>query len=100
VIVQIGVHEKKSREFVHLLHKLTGARVDFFPRSAQTLATSVICLLGTGYLFYVIPKAFLPVGDSSFALGVFVAQEGTSPDEMHKHQEEVESVLHANPAVD
>src|SRR5207253_5302136 len=45
-------------------------------------------------------KAFLPVGDSSFALVVFVAQEGTSPYEMHKHQEEVESVLHANPAVD
>ncbi|PYU55020.1 MAG: acriflavine resistance protein B [Acidobacteria bacterium] len=65
-----------------------------------SLATWVICLAGTGYLFYIIPKAFLPVGDSSFALGVFVAQEGTSPYEMHKHQEEVESVLHANPAVD
>src|SRR5947199_10680082 len=65
-----------------------------------SLATWVICLAGTGYLFYIIPKAFLPVGDSSFALGVFVAQEGNSPYEMHKHQEEVESVLHANPAVD
>ena len=65
-----------------------------------SLATWVLCLAGTGYLFYIIPKAFLPVGDSSFALGVFVAQEGTSPYEMHKHQEEVESVLHVNPAVD
>ena len=65
-----------------------------------SLAIWFLCLLGTAYMFYTVPKAFLPVGDSSFALGVFIAQEGTSPDEMHKHQEQVESVLHANPAVD
>src|SRR6266853_396706 len=65
-----------------------------------SLVTWVICLAGTGYLFYIIPKAFLPVGDSSFALGVFVAQEGTSHYEMHTHQMQVEEVLHTNPAVD
>jgi HAE1 family hydrophobic/amphiphilic exporter-1 len=65
-----------------------------------SLATWVVCLLGTGYLFYIVPKSFLPVGDSSFALGVFIAQEGTSHYEMHTHQMEVEDVLHANPAVD
>ena len=65
-----------------------------------SLAIWVICLAGTGYLFYIVPKAFLPVGDSSFVLGVFIAQEGSSPDVMHQHQEEVEKVLHANPALD
>src|SRR5204863_2088707 len=55
---------------------------------------------GTGYLFYFIPNAFLPVGDSSFALGVFFFFKQKTAYEMHKHQEEVESVLHANPAVD
>jgi len=65
-----------------------------------SLAIWVVCLLGTVYFFYVVPKAFLPVGDSSFALGVFVAQEGTSHYEMHTHQMQVEEVLHANPAVD
>jgi HAE1 family hydrophobic/amphiphilic exporter-1 len=65
-----------------------------------SLAIWVVCLLGTGYLFYIVPKAFLPIGDSSFALGVFIAQEGTSHYEMHTHQIEVEDVLHANPAVD
>jgi len=33
----------------------------------------------TGYLFYTIPKGFLPIGDSSFTRGVLVAQEGASP---------------------
>jgi len=35
----------------------------------------VICLAGTGYFFYILPKAFLPVGDSSFICGVLVAPE-------------------------
>ncbi len=46
----------------------------------------VVCLAGTGYLFYVVPKSFLPVGDSSFIRGVLVAQEGSSPDQMHAYQ--------------
>ena len=65
-----------------------------------SLAIWVVCLLGTVYFFYTVPKAFLPIGDSSFALGVFVAQEGTSHYEMHTHQMQVEEVLHTNPAVD
>ena len=31
----------------------------------------------------------MPVGDSSFIRGVFVAQEGSSPDQMHAYQEQV-----------
>ena len=65
-----------------------------------SLATWVFCLAGTAYLFAIVPKSFLPVGDSSFVLGVFVAQEGSSPAVMHQHQEEVEKVLHNNSAVD
>jgi hydrophobic/amphiphilic exporter-1 (mainly G- bacteria), HAE1 family len=65
-----------------------------------SLVIWVVCLLGTVYLFSVVPKAFLPIGDSSFALGVFIAQEGTSHYEMRTHQIQVEDVLHANPAVD
>jgi HAE1 family hydrophobic/amphiphilic exporter-1 len=60
----------------------------------------VICLAGTLYLFNLIPKGFLPVGDSSFIQGVFIAQEGSSPSQMHAYQAQVEDVLHANPAVD
>jgi HAE1 family hydrophobic/amphiphilic exporter-1 len=59
-----------------------------------------ICLAGTAYLFYVIPKSFLPVGDSSFIRGVMVAQEGSSPNQMHAYQTQAEVVMHANPAVD
>jgi hydrophobic/amphiphilic exporter-1 (mainly G- bacteria), HAE1 family len=59
-----------------------------------------ICLVGTAYLFYIVPKSFLPVGDSSFIRGVMVAQEGSSPNQMHAYQTQAETVMHANPAVD
>ena len=58
------------------------------------------CLAGTGYFFYVVPKAFLPIGDSSFVRGVFVAQEGSSPEQMHVYQLQSEEALHSDPAVD
>src|SRR5262249_4081674 len=59
----------------------------------------VLCLVGTGYLFYTVPKSFLPVGDSSFIRGVLVAQEGSSPDQMHAFQSQAETIMRANPAV-
>src|SRR6202008_3433314 len=59
-----------------------------------------ICFLGTGYLFYTVPKSFLPVGDSSFIRGVLVAQEGSSPEQMHAYQTAAEKVMRANPAVE
>lgn len=58
-----------------------------------------ICLFGTYWLFTHIPQTFLPTGDSSFIRGVMIAQEGSSPDTMHNYQQQLEDVLHADPAV-
>ena len=72
----------------------------FFLRNRWISAvTWVVCLAGTAFFFYILPKAFLPVGDSSFIRGVMVAQEGSSPAQMHAYQSEAEKVLQANPAV-
>src|SRR5258707_6243361 len=60
----------------------------------------VLCLGGTVYLFNIVPKALLPIGDSSFIQGVFIAQEGSSPTQMHQYQAQIEEILQANPAVD
>ena len=107
LLAQRGEHVKKPwmERVIGGIEKrvlaLYGSSLWFFLRHRWiSLATWVLCLAGTIYLFNVVPKAFLPVGDSSFSLGVFVAQEGTSPGEMHKHQEEVEKILHENSAVD
>lgn len=77
-----------------------GRSLWFFLRHRWISAvTWVICLAGTGYLFYTIPKSFLPVGDSSFIRGVLVAQEGSSPDQMHALQTQAENIMRSNPAV-
>ena len=60
----------------------------------------VVCLAGTVYFFSIVPKSFLPVGDSSFIRGVLVAQEGSSPDQMHAYQTAAEKIMRANPAVE
>ena len=71
----------------------------FLRRRWISAAVWVVCLAGTAYLFYVVPKAFLPVGDSSFIRGVMVAQEGSSPNQMHAYQSQAEKIMKANPAV-
>ena len=80
---------------------LYGRSLWFFLRHRWiSLVTWVVCLAGTGYLFYSVPKSFLPIGDSSFIRGVLVGQEGSSPNQMHTYQTEVEKVLQANSAVE
>ena len=59
----------------------------------------VACMVGTGWLLYTIPRSFLPIGDSSFVRGIMIAQEGTSPEQMRKYQQQAEAVLHKNEAV-
>src|SRR5262247_1580927 len=59
----------------------------------------VICLAGTVWLFVLVPKAFLPPGDSSVIFGAFIAAEGSSPQQMHALQDRVDHVLQNDPNV-
>ena len=61
--------------------------------------TWVVCLAGTVVFFRAVPKAFLPPGDSGVVTGVFVAREGSSPEQMHSIQDRVDEVLLHNPNV-
>jgi HAE1 family hydrophobic/amphiphilic exporter-1 len=59
----------------------------------------VVCLAGTIGLFMLVPKAFLPVGDSSFIWGVMIGREGSSPEQMRALQDQAEGVLRQDPSV-
>jgi HAE1 family hydrophobic/amphiphilic exporter-1 len=92
--------ERVFGAFEHRVLDVYGRYLWFFLRNRWISAAAwVICLAGTAYLFYIVPKAFLPVGDSSFIRGVLVAQEGSSPEQMHAYQTEAEKIMKANPAV-
>ena len=58
-----------------------------------------ICLAGTIWLFMIVPKTFLPPGDSSVIFGAFIAQEGSSPKQMREYQDQVDKMLHNDPNV-
>src|SRR5215510_12486687 len=58
-----------------------------------------ICLAGTIWLFMLVPKTFLPPGDSSVIFGAFIAQEGSSPKQMREYQSRVDKMLQNDPNV-
>ncbi|MDR1435273.1 MAG: efflux RND transporter permease subunit [Puniceicoccales bacterium] len=55
-----------------------------------------ICTVATYFVFMQLPKTFLPEGDSGIMMGVFIAKEGTSPQQMHCYQDQVRGVLTKN----
>ena len=59
----------------------------------------VVCLAGTVWFFMIIPKAFLPVGDSSFIWGVMIGREGSSPQQMRALQDQADGILRQDPGV-
>ena len=58
------------------------------------------CAAGLWYFFTALPFTLLPTGDSGVIRGLFVMQEGTSPEQQRKLQDQLDPVLQANPAVD
>jgi HAE1 family hydrophobic/amphiphilic exporter-1 len=60
----------------------------------------VVCLVGTVYLFMLVPKTFLPPGDSGVIFGAFIAREGSSPKQMREYQNRVDEMLHNDPNVE
>jgi len=64
-----------------------------------SVAAYVLCGAGVVYLMMHLPTSFLPVGDSSFSFGVFVAPTGTSPDQMKVYQSKVEDILNKDESV-
>jgi HAE1 family hydrophobic/amphiphilic exporter-1 len=58
------------------------------------------CGLGLWYFFTALPFTLLPTGDSGVIRGLFVMQEGTSPQQQRQLQDKLDPILQANPAVD
>ena len=78
-----------------------GRSLDWFLRRRWVSAGIwAVCLAGTVALFIVVPKTFLPEGDSGVVNGVFIAQEGSSPQQMQALQEKVSQAVRDEPTVD
>src|SRR5204862_7249752 len=64
-----------------------------------TIPCSLSCILCLDYFFTHLPFTQLPVRDSGFARGVFIAQEGASPEQMRAFQKQVNEKVQAEPSI-
>ena len=66
---------------------------------AVTMLVSVLLLIGTGYLFTIVPTGFLPSEDQGRFMVNTEAAQGISYDDMSRHQMQVASLLAKDPNV-
>ena len=66
---------------------------------AVTMLASVLLLVGTGYLFTIVPKGFLPSEDQGRFMVNTEAAQGISYDDMARHQKQVADVIESDPNV-
>ncbi len=64
------------------------------------LLLSLALMAWTGYLFYIIPKGFLPSEDTGRISAVTEAAQGISFDSMKQHQQALAEILRKNPNVE
>ena len=100
-----GVKQNFVERFVGRIEKAVlrvyGKSLWWFLRHRWISAlTWVACMVGTVLLFMAVPKAFLPIGDSSFTIwGVMIGKEGSSPSQMQQLQDQAAVLMRENPAV-
>jgi len=64
-----------------------------------TVMLSFILLIATGYLFYVLPKGFIPSYDAGRLFGLTMAGQDISFDSMVEHQQALNKILLKEPAI-
>src|SRR5882757_5649238 len=92
--------EKWTGDFIQRVIVGYGRWLDkFLDRAWLTAPILLVCILGLWFFFTHLPFTLLPVGDSGSARGVFIAQEGASPEQMRAFQKLVNEKIIADPSV-
>lgn len=99
---------KEKNKIEKFSERLNEALVSRYERSLKWVLThriivflgGVACFLLTGYLFVALPKNFLPPDDIGFIRAATHSSDATSPFQMTKYQQQVDSIVSKNPYVD
>ncbi len=92
--------EKWTSDFIQRVIAGYGKALDkFLDRAWLTVPILLGCILGLWFFFTHLPFTLLPPGDSGFIRGVFIAQEGSSPAQMHAYQQQVNQKLKDDPNI-
>src|SRR5881227_40436 len=92
--------ETWTSAFIQRVIAAYGRALDkFLDRAWLTVPILLVCIIGLWFFFTHLPFTLLPVGDSGFARGVFIAQEGSSPAQMRAFQKQVNQKVEADPSI-
>jgi HAE1 family hydrophobic/amphiphilic exporter-1 len=89
-----------ERAYERVLHWYERSLAWVMERRPAALVFSGLILVGTVVLFVVVPKGFLPSEDNSQIFGTTETVQGTSFDDLVRHQLQVMAVLQQDPNVD
>jgi HAE1 family hydrophobic/amphiphilic exporter-1 len=65
-----------------------------------TLGITAALFVATIFLFYIMPKGFLPTEDTGQIFAITEAQQGISFDDMKKHQQEIVDIIAQEPNIE
>jgi HAE1 family hydrophobic/amphiphilic exporter-1 len=92
--------ERWTGAFIKRVIDWYGRALDrFLDRAYLTVPILLACIAGLWFFFTHLPFTLLPPGDSGSARGVFIAQEGTSPEQMRAFQKQVNEKIIAEPGI-
>ena len=92
--------EKWTGDFIQRVIAAYSRALDkFLDRAWLTIPILLGCIIALGFFFTRLPFTLLPVGDSGSARGVFIAQEGASPEQMRAFQKLVNQKIEEEPGV-
>jgi hydrophobic/amphiphilic exporter-1 (mainly G- bacteria), HAE1 family len=92
--------ERWTGDFIKRVIDWYGRALDrFLDRAYLTVPILLACIIGLWFFFTHLPFTLLPPGDSGSARGVFIAQEGTSPEQMRAFQKQVNEKIIAEPSI-
>src|SRR5262249_7395839 len=94
-------HHQRSR-FYNVTEKFFDGMLYVYDRTLQvcwkyrlaTMAVAALVVVGTAWMFVVIPKGFIPDQDTDQILGVTEAAQGTSYYQMINYQQDASEVIH------
>src|SRR5438876_1417136 len=93
-------YEASERVYERVLHSYERSLGWVMERRPAALAFSAAILLATVVLFVLVPKGFLPSEDNSQIVGTTETVQGTSFEDLVRHQQQVMAVLEQDPNVD
>src|ERR1700736_3125726 len=92
--------ERWTGDFIKRVIDWYGRALDrFLDRAYLTVPILLVCIAALWFFFTHLPFTLLPPGDSGSARGVFIAQEGTSPEQMRAFQRQVNEKIIAEPSI-